>query len=75
MSGSGGFEGDDFSSVAAGAALARELAVVGTDVENEVDPEVGEEMAKAKLLRRIDVGLPDLKANGLAEGAQLFSNG
>jgi hypothetical protein len=75
MRGGGSFEGDDFAAVAAGAALAGELAVVGASVEDEVDLEVREEMVEAKILRAIDVGLPDFEADGLAEGAQFFSNG
>jgi hypothetical protein len=61
-----GFEGDDFAIVAAGSALEGELAVVGAGVEDEVDLEVGEEMAEAKILRAVDVSLPDLEADGLA---------
>jgi hypothetical protein len=73
--GSGGFEGDDFATVAAGSALLSELAVVSADVEDKVDLEESEETAEAKFRRTVDVGLPDLEADGLAEGAQFFSNG
>jgi hypothetical protein len=55
--------------------LEGELAVVGAGVEDEVDLEVREEMAEAKILRAVDVGLPDLEADGLAKGAQFFSSG
>ena len=67
-----GLEGDDFAAVAEGSAVKAELAGVGSDVEDEIDAEGGEEEARAEPFRGVDAVFADLQAGDLHGGEKVF---
>jgi hypothetical protein len=73
--GAAGFEGEDLAAVADGAAESCELAGVGAYIEDEVEVEKRKEAAITKILRAVNVGLPDLMAGGFYCGADGASYG
>src|SRR6202044_190641 len=60
----GGFKGYDLSLVPVGPALGGEVACIGSDIEDEVDIEAGEEKTVAKSAGGIDTDRLNLVAGG-----------